>query len=123
MWLTRAELWPVWFSRAKNVRFDKGGPVLDVGTVLAWDMLGARIRVTVMRAQAPYVLAWEGGAKGVHAYHAWLIEPRAGGSHVVTVETERGWVPSLVGWTYKGSLKTAHDEWLESLARVVKAGR
>ncbi len=120
-WLTRADLWPIWFPRARNVRFERGGPVLDVGTVVVWEMLGSTIRVTIVRAQAPSVLAWEGGAKGVHAYHAWLIEPRGERSHVVTVETERGWVPSLLGWTYKGSLRTAHDQWIDGLAHVVTA--
>jgi uncharacterized protein YndB with AHSA1/START domain len=117
-WLTRVDLWPTWFPRATDVRIEKGTRSLDVGSVVAWDMLGSTIRVTVTRARPPYVLAWEGGASGVHAYHAWLIEPRGEGSHVVTVETERGFVPSMVGWTYKGKLRAAHEEWIAGLARV-----
>lgn len=117
-WLTRADRWSSWFPLATNVHFEKGGPTLDVGTVVVWDMLGSTIRVTITRAEPPYVLAWEGGASGVHAYHVWLIEPQAKGSHVVTLETERGIVPALFGWTYKNKLKAAHDEWLSDLARV-----
>ncbi len=117
-WLTRADRWSSWFPRAKNVRFERGGPTLEVGTVVVWEMLGSTIRVTVVRSEPPNMLAWEGGAGGVHAYHAWLIEPRGDGSHVVTVETERGSVPTLFGWTFKGSLKKAHDEWVAGLARV-----
>jgi hypothetical protein len=117
-WLTRADLWSTWFPRAKNVHFEHGGPTLEVGTVVVWNMLGSTIRVTVVRAEAPYVLAWEGGAGGVHAYHAWLIEPRGSGSHVITLETERGFLPAVAGWTFKGSLRSAHDEWLAGLATV-----
>jgi hypothetical protein len=119
--LTRADQWTSWFPRATNVHFESGGPTLSVGTVVVWDMLCSTIRVTITRAEPPYVLAWEGGASGVHAYHSWLIEPRGDGSHVVTLETERGIVPALFGWTYKHKLQVAHDEWLADLAKVVGA--
>jgi hypothetical protein len=105
------------------VSIDRGGPVLGEGSALTWEMLGSTIHVTVVRAQAPRVLAWEGGASGVHAYHAWLIEPKGKGSHVVTVETERGPVPTLFGWTFEGSLRAAHDEWISGLATVSKDDR
>src|SRR5512135_3329530 len=59
-WLTRPELWPTWFPRATNVHVERGGPVLEVGSVVRWDMLGSTIRVTVTRAEPPNVLAWEG---------------------------------------------------------------
>lgn len=117
-WLTRADLWSTWFPRATKVHFEKGGPTLETGTVVVWDMLGSTIRVTITRAEPPYVLAWEGGAGGVHAYHSWLIAPAAQGSHVVTLETERGIVPALFGWTYKNKLRAAHDEWIAALAKV-----
>jgi uncharacterized protein YndB with AHSA1/START domain len=116
--LTRADRWPTWFPRAKNVRFEAGGPVLGVGTIVVWDMLGATIRVTVRRADAPAVLAWEGGGPGVHAYHAWLLVPAGRGTRVVTVETERGPVPSLLGFYLRGALHDAHEEWLRGLAKV-----
>jgi hypothetical protein len=117
-WLTRADRWETWFSRAKNVKVEPAGQPLAVGSVVTWDMLGATIRVRVTRADAPHVLAWEGGAKGVHAYHAWVLLPDPHGTRVVTVETERGSVPALFGWTFEGRLHDAHEEWLASLARI-----
>jgi hypothetical protein len=120
-WLTRADLWSTYFPRAKNVHVERGGPTLAVGSVVVWEMLGSTIRVTVTRADPPNVLAWEGGAKGVHAYHAWLIEPRGDHgerSHVVTVETERGFLPSVAGFAFKGSLRSAHTEWIAGLAHA-----
>jgi carbon monoxide dehydrogenase subunit G len=121
-WLTRADLWSTWFPRAKNVHFEQGGATLTVGAVVVWEMLGTTVRVTVTRADAPTVLAWEGGAGGVHAYHAWLLLPEGAGTRVVTVETERGTVPALFGWTFEGKLHDAHDEWLHGLARVAAPG-
>jgi uncharacterized protein YndB with AHSA1/START domain len=125
-WLTRADVWTTYFPRAKNVHVERGGPTLTVGSVVVWEMLGSTIHVTVERAEAPNVLAWEGGASGVHAYHAWLIAPRGAHgerSHVVTVETERGFLPSVAGWSFKGSLRSAHDEWIAGLAKVAAGDR
>ena len=121
-WLTRADLWPTWFSGAKNVRFERGGPRLDLGTVVSWEMIGATIRVEVTRADGPHVLAWEGGAGGVHAYHAWLLLPEGAGTRVVTVETESGTLPTVVGWYIKGKVHDAHDDWLRALAITAKRG-
>ena len=121
-WLTRADRWPSWFDRAKNLRFERGGPELSEGSVLLWEMLGSTIRVTVTRVETHSILAWEGGARGVHAYHAWLLTPEAKGTRVRTVETEVGPVPSLVGWAYQDSLHQAHEDWLQSLAKVAAAG-
>jgi uncharacterized protein YndB with AHSA1/START domain len=116
--LTHADRWPQWFAGAKNVRFEAGGPVLAEGTAVAWEMLGATIRVTVRKAAAPTFLAWEGGASGVHAYHAWILLPVGGGTRVVTVETERGPVPSMLSFYLRGALHDAHDDWLKGLAKV-----
>jgi hypothetical protein len=121
-WLTHADRWPEWFPRAKNVRFESGGPVLGEGTVVVWEMLGATIRVTVRRAEAPGVLIWEGGAGGVHAYHAWLLRPEGDRTHVTTVETEAGPLPALLGWYLRGALHDAHEDWLVGLARVASCG-
>lgn len=121
-WLTRADRWPTWFPRASNVRFEAGGPVLAVGTRVVWRMLGATIRVTVRVAEPPRALDWEGGAAGVHAYHAWLLQPEGDGTRVVTEETERGPLPWLARWYLRGALHAAHADWVASLARVAVPG-
>ncbi len=116
--------WPRWFPRATRVRFERGGPRLAVGDVVVWRMLGATIRVEVRRAEAPRLLDWEGGAGGVRAWHAWRLDPApGGGTRVVTEETERGLVPSLLRWYLRGALHRAHQEWLEGLARAAPSPR
>jgi len=121
-WLVRADLWPTWFGRASKVRFERGGPELRQGSVVVWRMLNATIRVTVKVCEPPHRLDWEGGAAGVHAYHAWLLEPAAGGSRIVTEETERGPLPWLLRWYLRGALHGAHADWLTTLARVAASG-
>jgi hypothetical protein len=121
--LVRAADWPHWFARATSVRFERGGPVLAVGTIVVWRMLGATIRVEVRRADPPAELDWEGGAWGVHAYHAWKLVPAAdGATRVITEETERGSLPWLLRWYLRGALHGAHRAWLEDLARTVRPG-
>jgi uncharacterized protein YndB with AHSA1/START domain len=121
-WLVRADLWPTWFARASGVRFEAGGPALAVGTRVVWRMLGATIRVTVRVAEPPRALDWEGGAAGVHAYHAWLVEPDGDGTRVVTEETERGPLPWLARWYLRSALHAAHEDWVASLARIAASG-
>ncbi|HLK11381.1 MAG TPA: SRPBCC domain-containing protein [Candidatus Binatia bacterium] len=122
-WLCRADLWPTWFSQCRDVRFpDGGGPGLRAGTRVRWRMLGATIDVTVKVCEPPRALDWEGGAAGVHAYHAWLIEPAAGGARLVTAETERGPLPWLLRWYLRGALHRAHEAWVGDLARVAAGG-
>jgi uncharacterized protein YndB with AHSA1/START domain len=118
-WLVAAERWPEWFGRASDVRVLEGGPALDVGARVRWRMLGANIAVTVRRAEPGRRLDWEGGAGGVHAYHAWVLQPLSDGrTRVITEETERGPVPSLLRWYLRRALHRAHQDWLEGLARV-----
>jgi hypothetical protein len=122
-WLCRADLWPTWFKRSSNVRFEAGpAPALGLGSRVVWRMLGATIRVTVKVCEPPHLLDWEGGANGVHAYHAWRLEPIARGTLVATKETERGPLPWLLRWYLRGALHGAHEEWLASLAHVAAGG-
>jgi len=51
-----------------------------------------------------------------------LREPVPGGTLVLTHETERGPLPWWLRWYLRGALHGAHQEWLESLERVVKNG-
>jgi hypothetical protein len=89
---------------------------------VAWRFLGATVRVTVKVCEPPRVLDWEGGANGVHAYHAWLLKPVPGGTLVLTQETERGPLPWLLRWYLRGALHGAHQQWLENLEGVAKNG-
>jgi uncharacterized protein YndB with AHSA1/START domain len=121
-WLVRADRWSEWFKRASKVHVD-GDPSLAPGTQVAFRMLGAAIRVTVRRAEPGRALEWEGGASGVHAYHTWWLVPLPDGrTHLVTEETERGPVPSLMRYYLRGALHRAHQDWVVGLAHVATSG-
>ncbi len=122
-WLCRADRWPSWFKQCRDVRFEAGsGPELSERTRVVWRMLGATIRVTVRVCRPPHALDWEGGARGVHAYHAWRLDPTDTGTQLVTEETERGPLPWLLRWYLRGALHAAHQEWIESLGRIATTG-
>ncbi len=121
-WLVRADLWPSWFPGATKVRFAAGGPQLAAGARVSWRMLGANIKVEVKLCETGRQLDWAGGAAGVHAYHAWLLEPSGSGTHIVTDETERGPLPFALRWYLRGALHRAHQQWIEALAAVAEKG-
>jgi len=122
-WLVRADLWPTWFRGATQVRFEQGGgPALALGTHVTWRMLNATIRVQVVVCEPPHLLDWAGGANGVHAYHAWRLDADGTDTHLVTEETERGPLPWLLRWYLRGALHRAHQQWIESLARIATTG-
>ncbi len=95
-WLVRAHLWPSWYENSKNVRFLEGvAPDLAAGTRFRWTTFGVTIESRVLEFEPYERLAWDAHAAGVHAYHAWLISKTPGGCHVVTEETQRGWMARL----------------------------
>lgn len=56
------------------------------------------------------------------AYHAWEITRTAGGSHVLTEETQYGWAARLSSLVFPNRMSTFHQVWLEQLAVKAKAG-
>jgi hypothetical protein len=58
----------------------------------------------------------------VDAYHAWEITRTAGGSHVLTEETQYGWAARLSSLVFPNRMSTFHQVWLEQLAVKAKAG-
>jgi hypothetical protein len=59
---------------------------------------------------------------GVHAYHAWVLQPMPGGVRVITEETQHGISASLVGFFLRRGLLNQHQRWLEGLARMARSG-
>ena len=59
---------------------------------------------------------------GIDAYHAWLIERRPSGCHVLTEETQNGWVASLSNALRPKNMSKLHQVWLEGLLEKAKGG-
>jgi polyketide cyclase/dehydrase/lipid transport protein len=116
--LIDAKGWPDWYPNARNVQID-GGDQLSPNRTFHWTTFGVRVHTTVQEFVPNHRLSWSGKGMGSSAYHGWVIEPRDGGSFVVTEETQQGLIPSLCrGFLRRGLLKW-HQVWLEGIARPV----
>lgn len=115
-WLIRAGRWPEWYANARDVVIDGGGENLLPGVEFNWITFGVRVRTKVEEFVPNRRLSWSGRTLGSTAYHGWVLTPVAGGTRVVTEETQRGFVASLFRGLLRPGLRKWHQRWLEGLA-------
>ena len=116
-WLVRADLWPRWFAGARAVRCSSGHEVQH-GARVRWWLDGAPAHATVRRLRPAELLEWEGGGMGVRAYHSWRLEPLGARTRVVSVETARGAMASLLRPYVRGVMARSHQRCLDRLAEL-----
>jgi len=123
-WLIRAERWAEWYDNCSDLEFldDTDGPDLQPGTSFRWHTFGVTIQTQIEVFEPPRRLGWSGSGLGWEAYHAWRIDERDGGCHLLTEETQRGVVPTLLGWYLRPQLLEEHQRWLEGLADRAAGG-
>ena len=123
-WLIRAEQWPAWYPNSRNIHFRSiSGPDLRDRARFAWTTFGIRVFSKVLEFEPGARLAWESQGMGVHAYHTWLLTPRPNGStHVLTQETQVGWLARLIGKFIPTRVQDQHRIWLEALSRKAQSG-
>ena len=122
-WLVRAQLWPEWYPNASDVNFLSGTPPdLRAGTRFKWKTFGVRLESTVLEFVPGERIAWDARGCGVDAYHAWVVSPIARGSHVLTEETQHGWVARLGNLMMPQRMHKYHQLWLERLADRARRG-
>ncbi len=107
-WLVCAELWPTWYENSKKVRVQGKGPNLVPGARFRWRTFGVNIESQVVEFVPTERL-------GVCAYHAWLIRKAPGGCHVLTEETQHGWLARLGNLLLPNRMHRFHQIWLEGL--------
>jgi hypothetical protein len=122
-WLIRATLWPSWYRNSAHVRIEGGGPDLAPGIRFRWKTFGIRLVSRVEEFIPNERIAWTARAPGVLAYHAWLIEPQSAGCHVVTEETQSGWLARLGHLVMPNRMSKYHQLWLEQLQVRAAGGR
>ena len=121
-WLVRAAAWPTWYSNSHNVRIESGGHDLAKGSVFRWRTFGVSLVSRVEEFAPGERIAWTARGLGVSAYHAWLIRPVPAGCHVLTEETQYGWVARLGSKLMPSRMSEGHQMWLESLRRRAETG-
>jgi len=122
-WLLRAELWPTWYSNSRNVRILEGPrPDLAPGTRFRWWTFGVRIESVVREFEPCERLAWVARAPGIRAYHAWLLTRTDSGCHVLTEETQHGFLARLGKFFLPNRMYRGHQLWLERLEQKAREG-
>lgn len=121
--LVRAAEWPEWYPNAAHVRFLRGAPPdLADGTRFRWKTFGVTIESTVLEFVPFERIAWDARSFGLDAYHAWLIRPTTNGCHVLTEESQHGWLARLGNFVFPRRMYRGHELWLDSLERRVSQG-
>ncbi|HKO04862.1 MAG TPA: SRPBCC domain-containing protein [Candidatus Acidoferrales bacterium] len=122
-WLIRAESWPGWYPNSRNVRILEGSrPDLALGTRFRWWTFGVRIESVVREFEPCERLAWDAHAPGIRAYHAWVFTRTPAGCHVLTEETQHGFVARLGKFFMPHRMHRGHQLWLERLALKAREG-
>ncbi len=115
--LIRAVEWPNWYENAKNVRLLDGADTtdLELGMRFRWKTFGMTITCTVEEFIPYERLAWSSESFGMSVYHAWLFIARPDGCHVITEETQNGFIPKLAARLMPDNMHKFHQIWLEGL--------
>jgi Polyketide cyclase / dehydrase and lipid transport len=122
-WLIRAQRWPAWYENASGVTFLSGTPPdLSADARFRWTTFGVRLESTVQEFVPGERIAWDARCIGVDAYHAWVIGRTPAGSHVLTEETQHGWLARLGASLMPRRMHTYHQIWLEQLCEVARKG-
>ena len=115
-WLIRAQLWPTWYPNSASVKFLEGpSPDLTAHTRFRWRTFGVNLESKVREFVPRERIAWDARARGVDAYHAWVISTTSRGSHVITEETQHGWLARLGNFLMPWRMGKYHQLWLERL--------
>ena len=122
-WLVRAPLWPSWYPNASDVVLADGASELGLGVTFTWRTFGVPIRSTVVEFEPCTRIAWNAFGLGVDAHHAWEITRTAGGSHVLTAETQYGWAARLSSRVFPNRMSKFHQIWLDRLAEKAREGQ
>jgi uncharacterized protein YndB with AHSA1/START domain len=116
-WLVRARDWPKWYMNSEGVEYlDSPAQDLANGTRFRWKTFGVALESTVLELVPGERLAWDAHGLGVDAYHAWVLSPtEGGGCHVLTEESQHGWLAHLGNWLMPNRMHKYHQLWLEGL--------
>ncbi len=123
-WLLRAERWPEWYANSADIHFlSHTGPDLRDRSRFRWKTFGMRITSKVLEFEPERRLAWDAHGVGVDAYHGWILTPVGEcATHVVTEETQNGWLARLGATVMPNRLKRRHQLWLAGLSARAQSG-
>jgi len=116
--LTRANTWPEWYPNASRVKLiNQRVDQLQSRTKFRWKTFGISLVSEVVEYVPHERIAWTALGMGVKAYHAWLIIPESNGCHVITEETQHGWLSRLGKIFFPKRMHKLHQLWLTELEK------
>jgi uncharacterized protein YndB with AHSA1/START domain len=121
-WLIRAVDWPAWYPNSAGVRIAGGDRDLGPGAEFTWRTFGVKVACTVQEFEPYSRIAWHGVGVLIDIYHAWLIEPREGGCHVLTEEGQNGLGARAQALFMPERMFNGHALWLDRLRARAEAG-
>jgi uncharacterized protein YndB with AHSA1/START domain len=121
-WLVRAGAWPDWYPNSAGVYIAGGGADLSPGVDFTWRTFGVRVACQVAEFEPHSRIAWSGTGLLIEVYHAWLIEPRAGGCWVLTQENQNGLAARAQAMFMPKRMFEGHALWLDRLRAQAEQG-
>jgi uncharacterized protein YndB with AHSA1/START domain len=120
--LIAAETWPEWYEGASGVKVEGGeAGRLGSGSSFAWRTMDLDFVSTVTEFDPPRRLSWESRKWAIQGYHAWLLIPTAGGTRLMTDESQHGILAVLQGIFMPVKLSRLHDVWLAGIKTRAEA--
>ncbi len=99
-----------------------GARDLSAGARFKWRTFGVGVSSTVREFEPHSRIAWDGKGLFLDVYHAWLIEPRGGGSWVLTEENQNGLASRIQAAIMPRRMFEGHQLWLENLKARTESG-
>jgi len=121
-WLIRAAEWPQWYPNSHDVKILGGGRELALGSKFTWRTFGVTVHCTVTEFAPGARIAWSGKGSFLDIYHAWLVEPRPGGSWVLTEENQNGLAARAQAALLPKRMFKGHELWLKNLKIRAESG-
>jgi uncharacterized protein YndB with AHSA1/START domain len=120
--LIEAEGWPGWYEGASGVKVEGSeGGRLRPGASFAWRTMDLDFVSVITEFDPPKRLSWESRKWAIQGYHAWLLIPTAGGTRLVTDESQHGVLAVLQGIFIPNKLGRLHDVWLAEIKKRAEA--
>src|ERR1700754_5029127 len=117
--ILEAAKWPDWYSNAHNVRVAASSTGrLKANAQFYWNTFGLDIHSCVHELATNRRIGWFGDGKDLHAYHLWILIPKAKGTLVITEESVKGPGAVALRKSDVGAIHRGHDLWDRSLKKL-----
>jgi uncharacterized protein YndB with AHSA1/START domain len=110
--ITGIERWPEWNPDVKSASLD--GEVAP-GSTFRWKAGPGTITSTLRHVDPPHEIAWTGKTMGIAAVHVHRLEPREGGTRVVSEESWAGFPVRVLRGRMAKTLQTSLESGLAHL--------